>query len=409
MKIAIIGGGAAGIMAAITAKRLNKDLQIDIFDANKSIGKKILASGNGRCNISNTTISSKNYLGENSSFVDFALKEFDFKAFEKFCKTIGLMLDIKENGKVYPLSNEAKSVTNLFLLALEELNVNIFYEQIVQKVEKQNDKFIIYANDKEFKSYDKVLISSGLCAAPQLNSTEIGLEIASSFGHTYNPTYPSLVGLQTKETYKGKLQGVKKECSVSLYINGNFEQDVLEDVLFTAYGVSGFAILDISQRAVLALSQFFDVELRINFFPKTNPNDLANQIQALFKNLPNQKAVDILTGLVSNKIAPILLEICKIDINTKADDINTKQIKSLAHQLNSWRLKVVDTQGFSHAEASGGGVRTCEVDNKTYESKLIKNLFFAGEVLDIVGNRGGYNLHFAWASGYLAGKSLSNI
>ncbi|AYJ79201.1 aminoacetone oxidase family FAD-binding enzyme [Aliarcobacter cryaerophilus ATCC 43158] len=409
MKIAIIGGGAAGIMASITAKRLNKNIEIDIFDANKSIGKKILASGNGRCNISNTTITSKNYLGENPTFVDFALKEFDFKTFEKFCKTIGLLLDIKESGKVYPLSNEAKSVTNLFSIALDELNVNILYEQIVQKVEKQNDKFVIYANDKEFKSYDKVLISSGLAAAPQLNSTEIGLQIASSFGHSFNPTYPSLVGLQTKDTYKGKLQGVKKECSVSLYINGNFEQDIFGDVLFTAYGVSGFAILDISQRAVLALSKFYDVELRINFFPKTAVNDLANQIQTLFKNLPNQKAVDILTGLVSNKIAPILLEICKIDLNTKAHEINTKQIKSLAHQLNSWRLKVIDTQGFSHAEASGGGIRTLEIDNKTYESKIVKNLFFAGEVLDIVGNRGGYNLHFAWASGYLAGKSLSNI
>ena len=114
MKIAIIGGGASGIMAAITAKRLNKNIQIDIFDANRSIGKKILASGNGRCNISNTSISSKNYLGESPTFVDFALKEFDFKAFEKFCKTIGLLLDIKDSGKVYPLSNEAKSVTNLF-------------------------------------------------------------------------------------------------------------------------------------------------------------------------------------------------------------------------------------------------------------------------------------------------------
>ena len=406
MKIAIIGGGAAGIMASITAKRLNKNLHIDIFDANKSIGKKILASGNGRCNISNTTISSKNYIGENPSFVEFALKEFDFKAFEKFCKTIGLMLDIKESGKVYPLSNEAKSVTNLLQLALEELDINIFCEHFVQNLDKKENKFIVKANEKEFKNYDKVLISSGLGAAPQLNATEIGLDIASKFGHSFNPTYPSLVGLQTQETYNGKLQGVKKECNVALYVNGNFEQEILGDVLFTAYGVSGFAILDISQKAVLALSKFYDVELRINFFPKTAVNDLANQIQTLFKNLPKQKAVDILTGLVSNKIAPILLEICKIDINTKADEINTKQIKSLAHQLNSWRLKVVDTQGFSHAEASGGGVRTIEIDNKTFESKLIKNLFFAGEVLDIVGNRGGYNLHFAWASGYLAGKNL---
>lgn len=148
-------------------------------------------------------------------------------------------------------------------------------------------------------------------------------------------------------------------------------------MLFTAYGVSGFAILDISQRAVLALTNFSDVELRINFFPKINVNDLANQIQTLFKTLSNQKAIDILTGLVSNKIAPVLLDICKIDKDTKSSDINMKQIKALSHQLNSWRLKVIDTQGFSHAEASGGGVRTPEIDNKTYESKIVKNLYFA--------------------------------
>ncbi len=393
-------------MAAITAKRLNRNLEIDVFDANKSIGKKILASGNGRCNISNTSISSKNYIGENPEFVNFALKEFDFRAFEKFCKSIGLLLDIKENGKVYPLSNEAKSVTNLLFLALEELGINIFCEHFVQDLEKIEDKFVVKTAELEYKSYDKVVITSGLGAAPQLNSSEIGLDFATKFGHSINPTYPSLVGLQTQNSYKGKLQGVKKECNVSLYVNGSFEQEIFGDVLFTSYGVSGFAILDISQRAVLSLSQFFDVELRINFFPKVNANDLANQIQTLFKNLENQKAVDILTGLVSNKIAPVLLDICKIPLETKAYDLNTKQIKALAYQLNSWKLKVIDTQGFSHAEASGGGVRTIEIDNKTYESKLCKNLYFAGEVLDIVGNRGGYNLHFAWASGYLVGKNL---
>ena len=407
MKIAIIGAGAAGIMAAITAKRLNKNLEIDIFDANKSIGKKILASGNGRCNISNTLITSKNYIGENPSFVDFALKEFDFKAFEKFCKTIGLLLDIKESGKVYPLSNEAKSVTNLLDLALKDLGLNTFCEEFIEDVLKVEEKFVVKTKEKEFKNYDKVVISLGLGAAPQLNATEKGLHIASNFGHTFNPTYPSLVGLQTQNNYGGKLQGVKKECSVSLYVNGSFEQEIYGDVLFTSYGVSGFAILDISQRAVLALSSFFEVELRINFFPKVNPNDLANQIQMLFKNQGNHRAIDILTGLVSNKIAPVLLEICKIDKDIKSADVNTKQIKAIAHQLNSWKLKVIDSQGFGHAEASGGGVRTAEIDNKTYESKLCKNLYFAGEVLDIVGNRGGFNLHFAWASGYLVGKSIS--
>lgn len=406
MKIAIIGAGAAGIIAAITAKRLNKNLQIDLFDANKGIGKKILASGNGRCNISNNQITSKNYLGENPDFTSFALKEFDFKAFEKFCKSIGLLLDIKPSGKVYPLSNEAKSVTNLLELALQELDVNIYLESMITDIEKIDDKFNITTKDNEYKAYDKVLISNGLGAAPQLNANESGLDFASKFGHSFNPTYPSLVGLKTDNTYNGKLQGVKKECNVSLYVNGNLEQEIFGDVLFTSYGVSGFAILDISQLAVLNLSQYQDVKIAINFFPKINRNDLGDQIQTLFKTIPSQKAVDIITGMVSNKIAPVLLDICKINIDTKAADVNAKQIKALAYQLNQWKLKITDTQGFGHAEASGGGVRTAEVDNKTYESKLCKGLFFAGEVLDIVGNRGGFNLQFAWASGYLVGKSL---
>ena len=406
MKIAIIGAGAAGIIAAITAKRLNKNLHIDLFDANKGIGKKILASGNGRCNISNSKVTSKNYLGENPDFTSFALKEFDFKAFEKFCKSVGLLLDIKPSGKVYPLSNEAKSVTNLLELALKELDVNIHLESMITDIEKVEDKFNIKTQDNEYKAYDKVLISNGLGAAPQLNANESGLDFASKFGHSFNPTYPSLVGLKTDNTYNGKLQGVKKECNVSLYVNGNLEQEIFGDVLFTSYGVSGFAILDISQLAVLNLSQYQDVKIAINFFPKINRNDLSDQIQTLFKTIPSQKAVDIITGMVSNKIAPVLLDICKINIDTKAADVNAKQIKALAYQLNQWKLKITDTQGFGHAEASGGGVRTAEVDNKTYESKLVKNLYFAGEVLDIVGNRGGFNLQFAWASGYLVGKSL---
>ena len=407
MKIAIIGAGAAGIIACITAKRLNKNLHIDLFDANKGIGKKILASGNGRCNISNSSITSKNYIGENPDFVNYALKEFDFKAFEKFCKSIGLLLDVKPSCKVYPLSNEAKSVTNLLELALKELDVNIHLESMIIDIEKIDDKFNIKTQENEYKAYDKVVISNGLGAAPQLNANESGLDFASKFGHSFNPTYPSLVGLKTDNTYNGKLQGVKKECNVSLYVNGNLEQEIFGDVLFTSYGVSGFAILDISQLAVLNLSSYQDVKIAINFFPKINRNDLADQIQTLFKTIPSQKAVDIITGMVSNKIAPVLLDICKINIDTKAADVNAKQIKALAYQLNQWKLKIIDTQGFGHAEASGGGVRTAEVDNKTYESKLVKNLYFAGEVLDIVGNRGGFNLQFAWASGYLVGKSLA--
>jgi predicted Rossmann fold flavoprotein len=278
---------------------------------------------------------------------------------------------------------------------------------MISNIEKIENKFNIKTQENEYKAYDKVLVSNGLGAAPQLNANESGLDFASKFAHSYNPTYPSLVGLHTEVDYHSRMQGVKKECNVSLYINGSLEQEIFGDVLFTKYGVSGFAILDISQVAAYNLSLYQDVKIAINFFPKLHRNDLSDQIQSLFKTAPNQKAVDILTGMISNKIAPILLDICKIDGETKAGQVNAKQIKAIAYQLNAWKLKITDTQGFGHAEASGGGVRTAEVDNKTYESKLCKGLYFAGEVLDIVGNRGGFNLQFAWASGFLVGKSLT--
>ena len=406
MRIAIIGAGAAGIIAAITAKRINKNLHIDLFDVNKGIGKKILASGNGRCNISNSNITNENYIGENPDFVNYALKQFTFNDFEKFCKSFGLLLDIKDTCKVYPLSNEAKSVVNLLNDALLDLNVNLILETRIIDIVKENKKFNLISEENTFKNYDKVLISSGLAAAPQLKSTEDGMNIATKFGHSFNITYPSLVGLQTDFELSTKVQGVKKEAMVTLYVDGQKEKEIFGDLLFTKYGLSGFSILDISQYAVLPLEYFQNVQLGINLFPKQNRNEVLGMIESLFKTIPNQNAVSLLTGVVSNKLAPVIFEINKIDKETLVKDINAKQIRAIVNNLINWKFKITGTQGFQHAEASGGGVRVDEVDSKTYESKKCPNLYLAGEVLDIVGNRGGFNLHFAWASGYLAGKSL---
>lgn len=406
MRIAIIGAGAAGIIAAITAKRINNNIHIDLFDVNKGIGKKILASGNGRCNISNSNITNENYIGENPDFVNYALKQFTFNDFEKFCKSFGLLLDIKDTCKVYPLSNEAKSVVNLLNDALLDLNVNLILETRIIDIVKENEKFNLISEENTFKNYDKVLISSGLAAAPQLKSTEDGMNIATKFGHSFNITYPSLVGLQTDFELSTKVQGVKKEAMVTLYVDGQKEKEIFGDLLFTKYGLSGFSILDISQYAVLPLEYFQNVQLGINLFPNQNRNEVLGMIESLFKTIPNQNAVSLLTGVVSNKLAPVIFEINKIDKETLAKDINAKQIRAIVNNLINWKFKITGTQGFQHAEASGGGVRVDEVDSKTYESKKCPNLYLAGEVLDIVGNRGGFNLHFAWASGYLAGKSL---
>ena len=407
-KIAIVGAGAAGLIAAITAKNSNSSLKIDLFDINNGVGKKILASGNGRCNISNINAQVDNYIGENPSFVNYCLKQFDFNHFKKFCKSLGLLLDVKSDGKVYPLSNEAKSVTTLFESKLNSLGINFIADTKIIDIKKIDNRFYLYSETCEFKDYKKVLISSGLAAAPQLNSTQLGLDIASRFDHSFNMTYPSLVGLQTDFEYKGKLQGMKKESIVTLYIDGQKINEIKGDVLFTKYGVSGFAILDISQYAVYPMYLNQDVQIAINLFPNQSRNEVLGMVESLINLLPNEKLANILIGIVSNKFTPVVLELIKVNKDVKAKDINRKHIRSIVNTLINLRMKIIDTQGFKHAEASGGGIRTDEVDEKTFESKKCKNLYLAGEVLDIVGNRGGYNLQFAWASGYLAGKGLSN-
>jgi len=217
MRVAIIGGGAAGLMAAITAAKTG--IQVDLYEQNREVGKKILASGNGRCNISNQSLSSNDYFGRHPSFVNFALKAFDFKRFERFCESIGLLLDRKPDGRCYPLSNEARSVQHALKRYADHLGVQILTQSSVISVKKVADKFIVKTSESE-EAYRKLLISTGSPAAPQLGGNDSGWKIAKSLGHTIVPAYPSLVGLHLADQWHVRMGGVKCEAEVTLYLNG---------------------------------------------------------------------------------------------------------------------------------------------------------------------------------------------
>ena len=403
-KIAIIGGGAAGLMAALTAARAGAD--VTVYEHNKSVGKKILASGNGRCNIINTTATADDYFGADPGFSAYALQQMPFKAFEKFCQSIGLLLDIKDDGRCYPLSNEAKSVVLAFQTAVEEAGVKILAEKRVCGIAKEGKQFII-ESDQEKAAYDKVLIATGSEAAPQLGATGDGYDFARTFGHEIEPPYPSLVQLHLDSTVHHKMAGVKILAEVTLYLNGKPEQKVQGDILFTRYGISGLAILDVSQKASSALMAYQQVSVGINLLPRFNRQALGSILEKLFASVPKHTLETALSGIISTKIVPYILQSCRITAGTLASELTTKEIKKLAHQLQDWRFEVSDTHGFKHAEVSGGGVSTDQIDNKTMESKLVEGLYFAGEVIDIVGRRGGYNLNFAWASGMLVGEAMA--
>jgi len=403
MQVAIIGGGAAGLMAAITAAKAG--VKVDLYEQNSEVGKKILASGNGRCNISNTSLSFNDYFGRHPSFVNFALKQFDFKAFERFCESIGLLLEVKPDGRCYPLSNSAKSVQNSLKRYALYLGVNIITQTTVNSLKKVSEKFVVETSDKK-ETYDKLLISTGSPAAPQLGGSDSGYKFAKSFGHTIIPAYPMLVGLHLADRWHERMSGVKCDVEATLYINGKKEVTIGGDLLFTRYGVSGFAILDISSFAVPALTQGEKVTIGVNLLPTFDRQALVAHLQRTAKLAPYLTIESLLEGLLPYKIVQVLIDSLKIDSTILAVEAGAKLLRRIASQTLDWRFDVTDTHGYKHAEVAGGGVDTLEVDPKTMESKLVSGLYFAGEVLDIVGKRGGYNLHFAWASGYLAGDSI---
>ena len=391
--IAIIGAGASGILSAIFCAKAGR--KVDIYEQNSKCAKKILVSGNGRCNITNANLSKNDYFCENPLFVEDALKEFGFKEFQRFSNSLGLLFDVKDDGRAYPLSNEAKSVVKIYEEYAKSLGVIFHIDTKIENIETL------------LKKYDSVIVATGSEAASHLGGNRDGYSFAQKFGHTIIPTYPSLVQLHLNSSFAKKMSGAKINGEVTLLLNHKKESTTAGDILFTNYGVSGFAILDLSQRASVALMNYEAVDISVNLLPAFNAQKLSSHILSTANAMGELSILDILVGLIPLKIAQVLLESLEIPLHTKAKEMHTKLAKKIANSLVNWRFEVSETHGFRHAEVSGGGVNTDEINPKTMESLKQKNLYFCGEVLDVVGRRGGYNFAFAWASGYLAAKDIT--
>ncbi len=389
-KIAIIGAGASGLFCAITSAKAG--VKVSIFEQNTQCAKKILVSGNGRCNITNTTLNTDDYFSDNPAFVESALNTFGFKEFEKFCSSIGLILDVKDDGRVYPLSNEAKSVAKIFEDYARLLGVIFHTDTKVKNIKELLQK------------YDCVVIATGSEAASHLGGNADGHKFAKEFGHTIIPSYPSLVQLHLNSQIAKKMSGTKLNAEATLLVNSKKELSMRGDILFRTYGISGFAILDLSQRVSVGLLNYESLELSINLLPSYTAQKLSAHILKVSQNIPSFSILEILVGLLPIKIANALLEDIKVSNTTK--NIDTKLSKKIANAMINWRFEIIDTHGFRHAEVSGGGVNTLEINPKTMESLKYPSLYFCGEVLDVVGRRGGYNFAFAWASAYLAAQNI---
>ncbi|AKF25812.1 hypothetical protein YH65_10745 [Sulfurovum lithotrophicum] len=403
-ELIIIGAGAAGLCAAIVSARAGR--QVLLLEQNSKAGKKILVSGNGKCNITNRYISTQRFHSENPDFIEKVLEGYAFEKVENFFKSIGLELIEKKEGKIFPMSLQASSVVDLLVYEAQRVGVEIYCDCKVKHISKEDDIFVLDTAQGEKRS-TRLLITSGSPAAPQLGGNDSGYIFATAMGHTLIPRHPSLVQLCSEESWVKVCAGVKVTGVARLYANGEYITEKEGDLLFTNYGISGLAILDLSREVSIRLASFDYCELSLDLMPKLSKEKLTNLLLSRIQK-ESEKPIELwLLGILNKKLIRIVLEQSKCRSRVESD-LNRKEINKLVHSIKNLKLSINDTKGFKGAEVSTGGIDTSEVDLQTMESKLVPNLYFAGEVLDVDGDRGGFNFHWAWITGLRVGEAIKN-
>ncbi len=397
----VVGAGAAGLVAAITAARAGQ--KIILLEQNTKMGKKILVSGNGKCNIDNKYISLSRFHGQNPDFIEKVLEGYGIEVVEKFFTSIGIELTEGKEGKMFPMSLQAGSVVELLEYEAKRAGVEILCDCVVTSVSKEGNTFTVETSQGT-KSCKKLLLSSGSPAAPQLGGSNSGYAFATKMGHSLIPRHPSLVQLCSEEAWVKACAGVKIAGLAQLYANGEYITEKKGDLLFTNYGISGLAILDLSREVSIRLANYDYCELNLDLMPELSKEKLTNLLLKRIEEGSYKPIVLWLQGVLNKKLIHIILEQSKCKVNIEGE-LNRKEVGKLVYAIKNLKLSINDTKGFKGAEVATGGINTVEVNPQTMESKLVPDLYFAGEILDVDGDRGGFNFHFAWVSGMRAGKN----
>lgn len=405
-RVIVAGGGAAGMMAAVSAVRLGA--RVTILEKNPRIGKKILATGNGRCNYTNVNTGLKYYHGKNPQFAQGALSGFTVEDTIEFFKKLGIEPKVEDWGKVFPMSEQASSILDVFLYELNELGVKIVGEAFVKDIIKEKDEFCVRLENGEEYRGDRIIIATGGKAMPSSGSDGNGYDLAKRLGHTITDFFPALVQIMLEGPYFKRIDGVKLVGTAEIIHQNQSVVKDRGDILFADYGVSGPPILQISRKAGELLHEGKEAYLKLTLMDTFTKEELRELIKKRFQTSP-QKPVDFsLVGLINKRLIPVVLMEAGInDLKRPAADLTVKEQEGIAKVLTDWRFKIRGTKSWPSAQVTAGGVATAEIDEYTMESKLVKGLFFAGEIMDIDGWCGGFNLQWAWSSGFIAGRSAA--
>ncbi len=401
MQIAVIGGGASGLACAISAARKANDsgktCQITVFEAKDRVGKKILATGNGRCNMLNTD-KTPFYFSVNK-FHLYALEKFNCESNIDFFRSMGLYVRTDEEGRVYPLSNQATSVLDALRLECDRLGIRFLTGYEVNTISKKDKFFIV--NDELY--FDKVVLAcGGMASVKNFN----GYDLLYQLGHKITKVSPSLSKLNVCDTkYVKQLQGIRHKVKLALNVDGKYITEETGELLFAKYGLSGIAVMQLSA-FITRLNKNEKAVVTADFVPTFSFNGLVEALNGVINHDKDMKAENLLLGFMPKKLGETVIKSLGIDVNEKVGDLSEKYLKDIANRAKKFSFPIESVRSFEDAQITAGGADTNYFSGKTMESLLHKGLYAVGEVLDVDGLCGGYNLMWAWSSGRLCGEAL---
>ena len=396
MVIAIIGAGASGMAAALAAAE-NENNRIVLLERQARVGRKLQATGNGRCNLSNIHAVNRGYHGQDPSFVADAIAAFTPEDTLRWFHSIGLFTVTEESGKVYPYSDQANSVVDVLRLSLVKENIVLKTGYEVTKIQKTDGGFLI-TNGETPITCDKVIVACGGLAGSKLGGTMAGYKLLAKLGHRATRLRPSLVQIKSSWPELPSLKGVRTNCHVQILHNGEIYAHSCGELQLTEQGISGPVVFEISRDVCAASGNW---TARLDFLPDVSESVLEGELQRRRKT--NLLMEDLLTGILHNRLGRVLTKAAGIKGKQYANQISNQELREVVSCVKGLEIILTEPLGMDSAQVTAGGVLTAGFDPNTMQSKLVSGLYACGEVLDIDGDCGGYNLQWAWSSGRMAG------
>ena len=396
MVIGIIGGGASGMAAALAAAE-NENAQVIVMERQARVGRKLQATGNGRCNLTNLHASEGGYHGEEASYAEYAISQFDPEATLRWFRSLGLFTVAEASGRVYPYSDQANSVLDVLRFALEKPNIEVKLGFEVEKVKKTTSGFRVESKEETLEC-DKLIIACGGLAGTKLGGTMSGYKLLRSFGHKCTKLRPTLVQLKSGWNGISALKGVRANCHAAIYCGGELHRESIGEIQFTEYGLSGPVIFEVSRDACQGTGDWI---CRLDLLPEFSMEVLKEEL--LRRRNTSLPTSELLTGILHNRLGRVVTQAVGISGYVPVSQLEEPEIDEVCRAVKNFEVTLTEPMGMDSAQVTAGGILTKEFDKTTMESRIVPGLYACGEVLDIDGDCGGYNLQWAWSSGRLAG------